>query len=63
MYVYMHAQKPNRGEERWGQFPVVLNKYHVEILGVNWKRSAVSRVDQRLWQNFTKFPRVKLYFV
>ena len=45
------------------EFPVILKKYHVQILGVNWKSSAVSMVDQRLQHSFTEFPRVKLYFV
>ena len=45
-------RNPNRGRGRGGfedmEFPGVLEKFHVEILGVNWKRSAISRGDQGL---------------
>ena len=40
----------------------VLRKHHAEILGVNWKRSAISSDDQRVLHNFTELPRVKLCF-
>ena len=45
------------------EFPRILKKYYVEILGINRKRSAISRVGQRVKHNFTEFLRVKLYFV
>ena len=57
-------EKPKRGVEDMG-FPGVLKKNHVEVLGVNLKRSAISRVVQEktMW-NFhgslflnLKFPR------
>ena len=41
-------RNPNRGEAEDMEFPGVLKKYQVEILGVNSKRSAISRGDQRV---------------
>ena len=34
------------------EFPGVLKKYHVEILGVNWKRSEIFRGDQEIMLHF-----------
>ena len=36
-------------------------KYHPEILEFNRKRSAISAGDQRVLNNFTEFPSVKLF--
>ena len=41
------------------EFPGVLKKYHVEVLRVNLKRSAISRDNQKVLHNFTEFPRIK----
>ena len=55
IYIYVRVYRernPNRGRGRGGfedmEFPGVLAKFHVEILGVNWKGSAISRGDQEL---------------
>ena len=61
IYIYMYAYKiETQGGRGWGH-EIFLDflGFHVEILGVNWKRSPISRVDQRVQQNFTEFCKGK----
>ena len=63
MHVCKIKRQAGEGERGWGH-EIFLDflGFHVEILGLNWKRSPISRVDQRMQHNFTEFARVKLYF-
>ena len=47
------------------EFPGILKKEHVEIPGVNSKRSGISSSDQekRVPHNFVEYPKLKSSFL
>ena len=50
---YSRKNPKSGGEVEDTEFPRVLKKYHVEITGVNWKRSRIWRGDQeKIMLNF-----------
>ena len=59
-------KNPNRGREvEDREFPGLLKKKHVEIPGVNSKRSGISSSDWEkwVWRNFVEYPKVKFCFL
>ena len=55
LYICMHKIQTRGRSNESMEFPGILKKYHVEIWGVNWKRSAVSRVVQRVQRTLQSF--------
>ena len=53
------------GGDKDMEFPGILKKEHVEIPGVNSKRSGISSSDQekRVPHNFVEYPKLKSSFL
>ena len=60
IYIYIRSKWGGGGLRTWN-FLGYCRKYHPEILEFNRKRSAISVGDQRVLNNFTEFPSVKLF--